>query len=452
MDKLILVPLMISAAFLLTREPRDVFILVFLPSLTLLPSYFDVELVSGTPELYFWSAALIPILMAWAMRNFENLNFHWIDFVILGYILFIFLGQWSNSDYKQAQKVMFNKMMAIYFPYILVRAFCEDRETIIKMVTMMTILGAIIAVFNMYEFRFFTNYFDQLLRRIWPHWVVWDTGMVMRRWGFKRVFGPFSHPIVCGYFFSFITPLSIWCYFQNHYRNKRIGKIIVILNITGVVTSLSRAPMIGCVIGLGIIYFGYSSKKALIGTILGILTGILLMVAIPKFIEYASVTRATAKTVDQRNVAYRKEMWEAYIDVVLERPYLGWGKFSVPTIKGMESIDSEYLGVSLSSGVIVLFFYLTYLIAMLVRLFLFAIRRAHDDPWSRLAWCIIAGWCSAIFTQGTVYSGAQTVQYLFMIGGLGQVILLTSPFWSTQKKETPEVNYIGHGFRFARVI
>ena len=51
MDKIILLPLIISATMLISREPKDVFILVFLPSLTLLPTYFDVEVVSGTPEL-----------------------------------------------------------------------------------------------------------------------------------------------------------------------------------------------------------------------------------------------------------------------------------------------------------------------------------------------------------------------------------------------------------------
>jgi hypothetical protein len=148
MDKIILLPFIISAVLLVSREPRDVFILVFLPFLTLLPTYFDVELVSGTPELYFWSAALLPILAAWMLRGFEGYHFHWMDLVILSYLLSIFYGQWVNSDYKQAQKLLFNNLMAIFFPYVLVRAFCEDRDTMIKMIRMMTFLGAFIAIFN----------------------------------------------------------------------------------------------------------------------------------------------------------------------------------------------------------------------------------------------------------------------------------------------------------------
>lgn len=455
MDKLILLPLIISAIMLLDREPKEVFILVFLPFLTLLPVYFDTKLVSGIPELTFWSAALIPVLAAWTYRNFEGYSFHWMDLVVLSYIGVIFLGQWSNSTYKEAQKILFNNMMAIYFPYIMVRAFCENRDTLVRIIHIMTLLGAFIAFFNMLEFRLFTNYFDEILRRLWPRYVMWDTGMVMIRWGFKRALGPFSHPIVAGYFFALMAPLAVWCYNQNHYRNKNFGRLVVMLNIIGLFVSLSRAPMIGFILGLGIIYYGWSDKKAAIGTFLTVLLSCSLIVIIPKFIKYASVTRATAKTVDQRNVAYRKEMWEAYFEVVLERPYLGWGRFTVPVLKGMDSIDSEYLGVALASGIIVVFFYLVFLLFMLSRLLKFAFSMPHDDPWGRLAWCLIAGWCTAIFTQATVYSGAQTVQYLFMLGGVGQVLILTTPAQKlfSQKHDRPvQPAYIGYGFGFTRVV
>jgi hypothetical protein len=453
MDKIILLPLIISAAMLISREPKDVFILVFLPSLTLLPTYFDVEVVSGTPELYFWSAALIPILIAWVMKNFEGYHLHWMDLVILAYLLLIFYGQWANSDYKKSQKLLFNNLMVVFFPYLLVRAFGEDRQTLIRMIRMMTFLGAFIAVFMAMEFRMFTNYFDEILRRMWPSYVMWDIGMVLHRWGFKRAFGPFSHPIAAGYFFSLITPLAIWCYFQEHYHKKNIGRLVVALNVLGLIVALSRAPMMGFFMGLVIIYYGWSQNKAAIMSIVLLVATVVLMMAVPKFIEYASVTRATAATEDQRNVAYRKEMWEAYTEVVLERPYLGWGRFSVPAVKGMKSIDSEYLGVALASGLPALGFYLVFLFGMLFRLVRFAGRGEHDDPWARLAWCLIAGWVSAIFSLATVYSGAQTVQYLYMLGAVGQVLILTPQLQRSffgAKALSPEL--ADQPFHFIRVI
>ena len=453
MDKIILLPLIISAVLLVSREPRDVFILVFLPFLTLLPTYFDVEVVSGTPELYFWSAALIPILGAWVLRGFEGYRLHWMDLVILGYLLSIFYGQWANSDYKQAQKLLFNNLMAIFFPYVLVRAFCEDRETLIKMIRMMTFLGAFIAIFNAFEFRMFTNYFDQILRRLWPGSVMWDIGMVLSRWGFKRALGPFSHPISAGYFFSLVTPLALWLYNQSLYRNKNIGRLVIFLNVLGLLVAISRAPMLGFFMGLVMIYYGWSQNKAAIMSIVLLVAAVVLLVAIPKFIEYASVTRATAETEDQRNVAYRKEMWEAYTEVVLERPFLGWGRFTVPAVKGMKSIDSEYLGVALASGLPALGFYLIFLFGTLIRLLRFAGKAVHDDPVVRLVWCLIAGWVSAIFSQATVYSGAQTVQYLFMLGAVGQVLMLsTQPHALTSRARAAHTEIAEHPFQFVRVI
>ena len=97
MDKLIVLPLLISAALLLSREPKEVFILVFLPALTLLPTYLDTELVPGTPEVYFWSAALIPILAAWALKNFEGYRYHWTDLVVFPQFLGVLRYFWGKA-------------------------------------------------------------------------------------------------------------------------------------------------------------------------------------------------------------------------------------------------------------------------------------------------------------------------------------------------------------------
>lgn len=453
MDKIIIIPLIISVVLLVNRGPKEVFILVFLPTLTLFPSYFSTELIKGTPELYFWSAALVPILAVWALRGCEGYNYHWMDMVVLSYILMVFYGQLSNSDYKQAQKVLFNNMMSIFFPYLMVRSFCKDRDTMVKLIRMITILGAVVALFNIYESRMFINYFDKLLRAVWPHSVMWDTGLVMSRWGFKRALGPFSHPIVAGYVFSLISPLAIWCYFQNYYKNKNIGKLVVFLNVMGLIVSISRAPMIGFILGLMIIIYGWSRNKAIILSVIGIILSITLMVAVPKFITYMSVTRATAETYDQRNVAYRKEMWEAYIDVAMERPYVGWGRFTVPAVRGMKSIDSEYLGIALASGIIAVGFYLIFLLGTLAILIRYALSKNHDSPNARLAWCLIAGWVSAIFSQCTVYSGAQSVQYLFMLAGIGCVLVHSSEnVWLSLNEQAGRIIFPESSFGFKRIV
>ena len=453
MDKIVIIPLIISAVLLTRRSPKEVFVLVFLPSLTLLPTYYSTELVKGTPELYFYTAAILPVLAVWAYRGGESYSFHWMDAVVLAYILMVFYGQLVNSDYKKAQKVLFNNMMGISIPYIMVKSFCKDQETMIKLLLMMTVLGAIVAFVNMWEFRMFINIFDEYLRRIWPGSVMWDSGFVMTRWGFKRAFGPFSHPIVAGYVFSLIAPISIWCYFHKHYTNRNFGRVVVCLNAIGVMISISRAPMMGFIFGLMIIIYGWSRNKAVILSVMSIVLAVALMLAIPKFIMYMSVTRSTAETPDQRNIAYRKEMWESYVEVAMERPYVGWGRFSVPSVRGMKSIDSEYLGVALSSGIVALCLYLVFLLGMLIRMLHYVFGRGYDDPWACLVWCIVAGWTSAIFSQATVYSGAQSVQYLFMLGGIGHTIIIASQKGLlSEKSQVDDIPLIDHRFNFKRTL
>jgi hypothetical protein len=451
MDKIILIPFLISSVLLLNREPKEVFVKVFLPSLTLLPVYYDSKIVSGIPEVYFWSSALIPILIAWAYQGFQDYEYHWMDGIILLYIFSIFFMQWGNGTYKEAQKILFNSLLAMYVPFLMTKSFLKDQKARIIFIKTATGLGAIVAIFNLYEFRMFVNVFDEHLRRMWPHSVVWDVGFVMMRSGFKRAMGPFGHPIVAGYFFSLMIPLAIWCFSQGWYKTKNIGKLIVFLNVVGLITSISRAPIMGTFLGLLIVHFGWSRSKGTIGTVYCVLLSLTLLVALPKFITYISVTRSTATTIDQQNVAYRKEMLEAYTEVVMEKPLSGWGRFSVPTIKGMDSIDNEYLGIALQSGLPTLSFYLLFLFGTLIKIFKYTKSKDYKDPNSRLAWCLIAGWISAIFCQGTVYSGGQTVQYLFMLSGLGQALLNSKSLTITENTCEVENKPIA-AFNFNRVL
>ena len=454
MDKLVLIPMVLSFVLLARgKQPQDVFLIVFLPSLTLLPVYYDSKILNNIPEISFWSAALLPILGAWVVRGCPGYVFKKMDLVVLFYILAIFMAQWFNSDYKISQKILFNNAMAILAPYVLIRAFVNDKATLFRFLKIATYLGAFIAVFNLYEMRMFTNIFDEALRRIWPHTVVWDTGFVMSRGGFKRAFGPFSHPIIAGYFFSLMAPLAFWCYSQGVYKTKNLGRWIVGLNALGVIASISRAPIIGLVLGILIITYGWSQHKGTILTAVGILLSITLLVSIPKFITYASVTRSTAETDAQQSVAYRKEMLEAYIEVAMKKPLFGWGRFGVPSVKGLKSIDNEYLGIALQSGLGSLFLYLIFMFGTLIALIKFGQRSHFRDSRSRLAWCLVAGWVSAIFSQGTVYSGGQTVHYLFMLGAIGQNLLNPALFNSDRMKVTSSHRIVPSGrWTFKRIL
>ncbi len=429
MDKLILIPFALSAILIFNgKSLRDVFLMVFLPSLTLFPAYFDIKLISGLPEIYFWSAALIPIIAVGVMRRDRHFKINFMDTVVLLYVLVVFMGQWFNSDYKIAQKLLFQNSMALIAPYMFVRILFRDRVSIVSLLKTMAALGALVAVANAYESRMFMNLFDEILRNLWPHAVEWDVGFVQSRWGLKRAMGPFGHPIIAGCFFSMMIPLAIWLIRNGCFKNPNWGKLIVFLNILGLLAAISRGPILGAILGGFIIYFGFSRSKSTLLVLSSLIFALTMMVILPKLMTYVSVTRATAETPEQQNAAYRKEMMEAYWEVVTERPWAGWGRYNVPSVDGMKSIDNHYLGVALQSGLIALGGYLTFLLGTLVQLVRHPSRKNEISPQTQLAWCLIASLTGLMFSQATVYSGGQINHYLFMLGGLAQNLLDRTTF------------------------
>jgi hypothetical protein len=483
MDKIVILPMIIGFALGVNRSSRTLFLYYFLPILTVFPVYYEGELANGIPELSFWSAALVPVICFWILREKgEGYFFTWLDVIILLHLLLVFYGQYINSGYKPAQKVLFNDMMARFFPYVLAKAFFSDRESRIEMLKVIVVTGAVVGFFMAYEFKFWYNIFDKPIRKLWPTWVPWD--LPMKRWGFKRAFGPFGHPICGGYFFAMIVPMAVWLWRGGHFQRglwqsppdgktwgprtlliicaipillipaatrdsmamlafvcgvtllfmlyRGIGRplprlswglALVLLCFGGGMAAISRAPIAGIFLGFVILWFGWSRRKGVIAGVLAAVMAAAAPVVVPKIVAYVNVDRATADTPDQRNAAYRKELMENYAEVAAERPWFGYGRFDIPVVKGQESIDNEYLFMTLASGKTALYAYMLMMVYVSIRLLLFVKETRYDSPEGRLAWGFLAAWGAAIFTQSTVYAGTQTVQFFYILAGMSEALV-----------------------------
>lgn len=455
MDKLAILPLFGALYFLSTKwDAREAFVLYFLPVLTLIPAYYDTKLVSGIPEFSFWTSALIPIAAVWFINEkMEGYRFSWIDVVIILHIIFLFYAQFEATGYKDAQKIIFREILKRLVPFFMLKAIMTDPQRRVKALITIVGLGAIVSVFMAYDFKFYRNFLDYPIRQLWPASVPWDG--VMSRYGFKRAPGSFAHPISAGYFFALTTPLAFWIWKKRLLPSNRLGFIIFGLNALGVVTSISRAPIAGLLLSFVIIWFGWSKNKSVSGGFLVLLAIIGLSVTVPKFVEYVSIKRSHAKTQDQENAAYRKEMLDNYIEIIQKRPHWGYGRYTFPVVKGQKSIDNEYLFIAITSGMNNLYVYLLLIIVIGYRLLRFALSRQFDDPAGQLAWVILGAWISAIFTQATVYSGMQTTHYFFMMAALAESLVLTQGAFlpapensstHTQTLENP------HAYHFSRTL
>jgi len=455
MDKLAILPVF-GAIYLLSKgkDARTVFITYFLPVLTLIPAYYETKLVSGIPEFTFWSSALVPVIVVWIINEkMEGYQISWLDLVIILHLLFIFFAQFEATGYKDAQKILFRELLNRMMPYLFLKAIIADEIRRISVLRMITILGAIVSLFMMYDFKFYYNPLDMIIRKLWPYSVPWDG--VLSRYGFKRAAGSFAHPISAGYFFAMASPIAFWLWRQKLYKNNKIGIIIFALNVLGAITSISRAPIAGLFLSFVIIWFGWSKSKAVSGGFLILVSIIGLTLVIPKFVEYVSIKRSHAKTRDQENAAYRKEMLDNYIEIIKEKPYWGYGRYTFPVVNGQKSIDNEYLFIAITSGMNNLVIYLLIIFIVLFRLMKFAINRPIDSTDGRLAWVLLGAWISAIFTQATVYSGMQTTHYFFMMAAIIESLILhKGPFLVKIKPKENEIIIIGagYGYHFSRTL
>lgn len=419
MDKIILIPLLASVWAALYYDPRRLFVSLYVPALLLVPIYYETEFLPSTPEFNFASAIFFPIFVSWLFaRRGQGYRFAPLDAVVFAYIFIVFMNQWINSDYKVAQKVLFNDIMARLGPYLMARAVFADSKLRMRFLRSIVFVGAGISIVNLFEFRLWTNLFDLPWRTIWPEWVPWDGAM--KRWGFKRVAGPFAHPICNGYFFALSTPLAAYLHRTGRIRGKWAGRILVGLHALGVLTSLSRAPMLGLFLDFALLAYGWSKRKII--WIIASVPIVLIALAstIPMAVEYLSVNREHAQDESQRNAAYRRELIDNYLDIVDERPLTGWGRFSVPWIDNQVSIDNEYLYTALVSGKTALFLYaLTILGALFAAARACTRKRPGEEFGARerrrlLAWVLLAGLLAGALTQATVYAGTQTVQIFFI--------------------------------------
>jgi hypothetical protein len=452
MDKIILLFMLASIVLLLKKEPKELFLTFFLPVLTMMPVYYQTKLIPGIPEISFWSAVLLPIAFVWIFsKHGEGYRFSPLDVLILLHLSLVFAGEWHNTTYKEAQKVFYNDLTIRLLPFVMARAWFMEPASRIRMFKTIVICGAIVAISQAIEFRFWFNVFDDLLRKIWPQSVPWGGGM--RRGGLKRAAGPFGHPICAGYFFTMFVPLAIWLWKNDYFKLKKHGLWVVALCILGGITSISRAPIAGIFIGFVIIWYGWSKNKGIPTIFLACFLTLTSMLVVPKLIAYVNVTRATAETEDQRNAAYRKELLDNFDEVIAEKPLFGWGRFGVPVIKGLDSIDNEYLVIATASGYTALYAYVACIVWVLVRLTFFVFTRDPTSQEARLAWCLIAGVLSAAFTQFTVYAGTQTVQFFYMLMGFSEGLVQLGTFDATpQSALTRTIGGDDHGYHFSRTL
>jgi hypothetical protein len=451
---IVLIPGMLALWIGFKRSPQAAFLLVYLPTLLLLPEYYRLDL-PGVPSPTFSQAAAVGTAAAFFARGAPGYQFSATDLLVLGFIISASVSEFFVGGYWDAQNLAWNLSTWIGLPYLFAKSMVEPLNLRIRFAKTIVLLLAAVAVISLYEFRFGATPWRMVLDTFFP----WGgrSWVTTFRWGFARIAGPYGHAILAGILMVVAFRLQRWLQASQAWSYKpRIApwlpmgqaRLITLVLVAGVIMTMVRGPWIAAVLAAVLVAIGRSQHRGL--TIVGVATGAL-VIGIPitgYFYDYVSVGREGALTVAQESAAYRWELLSEYGGIAMEKFWFGWGLTNWPKVPGMESIDNYYLLLLLMHGVLGLSLFVGILLSMLVRLLLRGLREPLSSPaGSSLSFTLASMYVIYIVSIGTVYLGLQAVPMLFLITGWAEGYLRSAHNIAAIPVQSARSAGTAHGFR-----
>ena len=411
----------VFAAIMLTMMPVEkVFCRLALPVLILVPTYYYLNL-PALPDLNFFHFALIPIFAWWLFKLVKEHQFSAMDTLVLLYVGLSLLSEFINMGPKDGINLVINRSFQVVMPYLLMKYFFRDPQTRIEILKVLAMLGAVVALLSLSQFKFDISLVDPLAY-IWPEKLTWIS---QGRWGYVRVIATFTHTILAGLMWAFCAFFALWLQRRKIWKNDMLGWMIVFWNVAGMFMTISRGPILGFFFGLVVFAIGLSVNRSqyfIVGLFLAVL--VIPQVAL-QFKSYVSIDRFDAKTETQENAIYRWELLENYIDVIKEAPWIGYGIGNRPIVNNQDSVDNQFLYVGLLHGAVVMGLFVLMNLYTCLRLALYALERSIDSAEGQLAWLLIGCNATWLLTLATVWMGGQTEQMVFMLFAMADALIST---------------------------
>jgi len=433
----------IAVLVCMRRGVEQAFLMVYLPTLLLLPDGYRWPLIG---HFSFHEAAIIPIAVWFVMSSSRTWEFSMTDLLVLGYCAVTVISQYHNRNFEDARNTALRDATYIVFPYMLAKGLCRRGNFGLKVAKQIAILLSIVSIVSIYEFKMAVDPFESLVR---PFFSV--TGPVTTfRYGLTRVSGPFGHALLAGVILLVGYRLARWVEWSGCWQKRfpilgidavRCCELCI---VAGAAMTVARGAWTGAIAGSLVVLLGRARNRVWAMTTM---IAMIVMVGLPIYWgvhSYVSAGPRQDVSVSQQTATYRVDLITYYLPVIEKRPMLGYGQgpgFNMfPVMNGMSSIDDQYLLIALTWGVAALALWSGAFAWILARLLWFGSQRPRDDLWGSLAWTL-AGMC-ILFSVAltTVYLGGQSAALLSMIWGWSEGLLL-SPLTALARVKDKNIRY-----------
>jgi predicted membrane protein len=436
MSSIILIPAFISAYIAFTQSPHRAFLNVFIPVLLFIPPYYVFK-IQGLPDPNFYEATIAPIAFVFFLRGMPGWRFSWTDVFVFVFAFSISFSEYLNFGYKEAQNLMANMVLSVFFPYLLAKSLIEPAGLRVELAKRIVLMLFIVAIFLVYENHFRTGY-TLWQKAFGPFFGGGWSRAIRFRWGMVRANGPFVHPIQAGIIIAIGFRLQQWLQWNNAWPSQIKGlpklpiltvpQILTLGLAAGVFAPLSRAPWLGSILAamsiFGLVAIVSLAKKP--ATRYLIICGLLVSLVILSlsFVkvaeEFASIGREEAgeQSDERRTIAYRFELYITYGEIVLDQWMWGWGRLGWPKDSKQSSIDNAYLLLALNHGLIAVGCFFALFFFLGIRLFIHIMHNpAAQPPKAALDITLFSLLLIEIFCLATVSLNTTNMTLLFILFG-----------------------------------
>jgi hypothetical protein len=394
--------------------------------------------IPGLPDPNFMQAAILPILFVLLRDKLPQMKFGGMEALLLIYVVVRVVADYLSRGYSDAQNYAFYVLSSLIGCYLMGRYLINSRRMDIETARTFVLIFLILFPMFLYEAKFWVSPIYKIFGPLFPN----SYSSISIRWGIARTASTFEHPILACIMIIAVYRMHRWLSWQGVWDQVQTGwlgwiqnqskrfpvafkyQISIVLIVMALMT-ISRGPWIGGIAGAVLVMVGNAKNRKqwlMIVVAIFLVGGLAGQLALDAYItpKEGEILSGEAQTM-----LYRKVMIEQYKGFLFEKMWTGWGLTTVPTIRGMESIDNAFFLMALQHGVFAPAVFVTIFLYAIVSQVAFGLKVAPGEPPMGFTFSGIHLTCFIAFT--TVYMGAQTEPMLFLLLGWGEAIKARKP-------------------------
>lgn len=428
----VFVAMVISVRVLVRQGIEKAFLTVWIPFFLFMPFVFWVN-IPGLPDPNFMQAAILPILFVLLRDQLSRMRFGRMEFLLFLYVLVRVVADYLSRGYSDAQNYAFYVLSSLIGPYLVANYLINSRRMDIATARMFVLVFLLMFPMFLYEAKFWVSPVYKIFSPLFPNAF---SGLSIR-WGIARTAGTFEHPILACIMIIVVYRLHRWLSWQGVWAQPQEGWLgiiqkkmarlpfafthqISIALIFMALMTISRGPWIGGLAGAALVLVGNAKNRKtwLMIVVVGFLVGGGVgQVALDVYItpKEGEVLSGEAQTM-----LYRKVMIEQYKSFLMDKFWTGWGLTTVPTIRGMESVDNAFFLMALQHGVLAPSLFVLIFLYAIVSQIKFGLAAAPGT--SPIGFTFSGIYLMCFLAFASVYMGAQTEPMLFLLLGWGESV------------------------------